>query len=205
MDRQARARRRHAAPAGAVDRPAPARGRRLRPLPDRRPATDVHPRPHRAAAERAASPDPRLGSPQRAWQGVLRLAPDARAPGRDGQRAHVVEPDRQSNMASRSSTCGSRRTDLPDGAPLQSRSTACAPRGSRKRARSVRRAPSRRRSSAPRPTPRPRKTYAASFGKDPQFYDFYRAMQSYRTTFVGDGQEKELRRRPSFCRRRTTI
>ena len=27
--------------------------------------------------------------------------------------------------------------------------------------------------------------YAASFGKDAQFYDFYRAMQSYRETFVG--------------------
>ena len=34
------------------------------------------------------------------------------------------------------------------------------------------------------------RTYAASFGKDPQFYDFYRAMQSYQTTFVGDGQDK---------------
>ena len=34
------------------------------------------------------------------------------------------------------------------------------------------------------------RTYAASFGKDPQFYDFYRAMQSYMTTFVGDGQDK---------------
>jgi membrane protease subunit HflC len=33
------------------------------------------------------------------------------------------------------------------------------------------------------------KTYAASFGKDPQFYDFYRAMQSYQTTFVGNGQD----------------
>jgi membrane protease subunit HflC len=30
--------------------------------------------------------------------------------------------------------------------------------------------------------------YAASFGQDPQFYDFYRAMQSYQTTFVGDGR-----------------
>lgn len=29
--------------------------------------------------------------------------------------------------------------------------------------------------------------YAASFGKDPQFYAFYRAMQSYRTTFRSDG------------------
>jgi modulator of FtsH protease HflC len=28
------------------------------------------------------------------------------------------------------------------------------------------------------------KVYAASFGKDPSFYDFYRAMQSYRQTFI---------------------
>lgn len=28
------------------------------------------------------------------------------------------------------------------------------------------------------------KRYAESFGKDPRFYDFYRAMQSYRTTFA---------------------
>ena len=34
------------------------------------------------------------------------------------------------------------------------------------------------------------KTYAASFGKDPDFYDFYRAMQSYQTTFIGDGGER---------------
>lgn len=32
--------------------------------------------------------------------------------------------------------------------------------------------------------------YAAAFGKDPQFYNFYRAMQSYRSTFIGDGQSK---------------
>jgi membrane protease subunit HflC len=31
--------------------------------------------------------------------------------------------------------------------------------------------------------------YAASFGKDPDFYDFYRAMQSYRITFGTDGTE----------------
>ena len=35
------------------------------------------------------------------------------------------------------------------------------------------------------------RTYAASFGKDPQFYDFYRAMQSYRSTFIGDPGGKE--------------
>jgi membrane protease subunit HflC len=32
------------------------------------------------------------------------------------------------------------------------------------------------------------KTYAEAYGKDPQFYDFYRAMQSYKTTFAGEGQ-----------------
>jgi membrane protease subunit HflC len=31
--------------------------------------------------------------------------------------------------------------------------------------------------------------YAESFGKDPDFYEFYRAMQSYRRTFGVDGQE----------------
>lgn len=30
--------------------------------------------------------------------------------------------------------------------------------------------------------------YAAAFGKDPQFYDFYRAMQSYQKTFLPDSQ-----------------
>lgn len=31
--------------------------------------------------------------------------------------------------------------------------------------------------------------YAASFGKDPEFYDFYRAMQSYRTTFMSEANK----------------
>ena len=34
------------------------------------------------------------------------------------------------------------------------------------------------------------KIYATSFNKDPSFYDFYRAMQSYRTTIIGDGATK---------------
>lgn len=31
-------------------------------------------------------------------------------------------------------------------------------------------------------------TYAAAFNRDPQFYDFYRAMQSYRNTFLAEGR-----------------
>ena len=34
------------------------------------------------------------------------------------------------------------------------------------------------------------KIYATSFNKDASFYDFYRAMQSYQTTIVGDGVTK---------------
>ncbi|MCW4461647.1 protease modulator HflC [Sphingomonas sp. BT-65] len=33
--------------------------------------------------------------------------------------------------------------------------------------------------------------YAVSFNKDAQFYDFWRAMQSYRTTFIGDPRQKQ--------------
>ena len=32
--------------------------------------------------------------------------------------------------------------------------------------------------------------YAQAFNKDPQFYDFYRAMQSYRTTFLNNASDK---------------
>ena len=32
--------------------------------------------------------------------------------------------------------------------------------------------------------------YAGSFGKDPEFYNFYRAMQSYRATFLAQGADK---------------
>ncbi len=37
-------------------------------------------------------------------------------------------------------------------------------------------------------------TYAEAYGKDPDFYDFYRAMQSYETTFLNDGSGKEMGR-----------
>lgn len=33
------------------------------------------------------------------------------------------------------------------------------------------------------------RTYAESFGKDPEFYDFYRAMKSYETTFRDGGED----------------
>ncbi|HET7605737.1 MAG TPA: protease modulator HflC [Sphingomicrobium sp.] len=83
-----------------------------------------------------------------------------------------------------------KKTDLPDGAPLQSAFESM--RTARlQEARSIRAQGAKQaqiiRAQADADAS---KTYAASFGKDPQFYDFYRAMQSYQTTFVGDGQDK---------------
>jgi membrane protease subunit HflC len=83
-----------------------------------------------------------------------------------------------------------KKTDLPDGAPLQSAFESM--RTARlQEARSIRAQGAKQaqiiRAQADADAA---KTYAASFGKDPQFYDFYRAMQSYQTTFIGDGQEK---------------
>lgn len=83
-----------------------------------------------------------------------------------------------------------KKTDLPDGAPLQSAFESM--RTARlQEARSIRAQGLKQaqiiRAQADADASR---TYAASFGKDPAFYDFYRAMQSYQTTFVGDSQDK---------------
>jgi modulator of FtsH protease HflC len=83
-----------------------------------------------------------------------------------------------------------KRTDLPDGAPL----TAAFDRmrtAREQEARSIRAQGAKQaqiiRAQADADAAN---TYAASFGKDPQFYDFYRAMQSYQFTFVGDAQNR---------------
>ena len=83
-----------------------------------------------------------------------------------------------------------KRTDLPDGAPLAAAFDRM--RTAREQeARSIQAQGAKQaaiiRAEADADAA---KTYAASFGKDPQFYDFYRAMQSYQMTFVGDGQTK---------------
>ena len=83
-----------------------------------------------------------------------------------------------------------KKTDLPSGTPLDSAFERM--RTAREQeARSIRAEGAKRaqiiRAEADADAAR---TYAASFGKDPSFYDFYRAMQSYQTTFIGDGQDK---------------
>ncbi len=79
-----------------------------------------------------------------------------------------------------------KRTDLPDGAPLEAAFSRM--RTAREQeARSIQAQGAKQaqiiRAQADADAAR---TYAQSFGKDPEFYDFYRAMQSYQLTFVGD-------------------
>ena len=82
-----------------------------------------------------------------------------------------------------------KKADLPEGTPLQSAYEQM--RSAREQeARSIRAEGAKQaailRADADANASR---TYAASFGKDPDFYEFYRAMQSYQTTFLGDGTE----------------
>lgn len=77
-----------------------------------------------------------------------------------------------------------KRTDLPDGAPLDSAYERM--RTARKQEAQSIRAEGAKRAQIIQAQAEANvaKIYADSYGKDPQFYDFFRAMQSYKTTFV---------------------
>jgi len=83
-----------------------------------------------------------------------------------------------------------KRTDLPDGAPLTSAFDRM--RTAREQeARSIRAQGAKQAQIIQAQADADAaKTYAASFGKDPAFYDFYRAMQSYEKTFLGENGER---------------
>lgn len=83
-----------------------------------------------------------------------------------------------------------KRADLPDGTPLQSafrrmesarQQEAATIRAQGSKNAQIIRAEADAEAS---------RIYADAFGKDPQFYDFYRAMQSYDTTFAQDPNGK---------------
>lgn len=83
-----------------------------------------------------------------------------------------------------------KKADLPDGTPLES-AFARMRSARQQEAQSIRAEGNKTaqiiRASADAEAA---KIYADSFGKDPAFYDFYRAMQSYQRTFIGDGANK---------------
>jgi len=80
-----------------------------------------------------------------------------------------------------------KRADLPEGTPLQSAfqrmKTAREQQARSIRAQGMKQAQIIRADADAQAS----KIYADAFGQDPKFYDFYRAMQSYRLTFINNG------------------
>jgi len=86
-----------------------------------------------------------------------------------------------------------KQADLPDGTPLQSAfermKTARQQEAAAIRAQGLKNAQIIRATADAQAS----KIYADAYNKDPQFYDFYRAMQSYETTFVeGTGSTQAI-------------
>ena len=77
-----------------------------------------------------------------------------------------------------------KRADLPDGTPLESAFTRM--QSARNQEAATIRAQGEKKAQIIRATAEAQasETYAAAFNKDPDFYDFYRAMQSYDATFA---------------------
>jgi membrane protease subunit HflC len=77
-----------------------------------------------------------------------------------------------------------KRADLPDGTPLES--AFARMQSARNQEATTIRAQGEKNAQITRAQAQAQasKTYADSFGKDPAFYDFYRAMQSYDATFA---------------------
>ncbi|MFD1612795.1 protease modulator HflC [Sphingomonas tabacisoli] len=85
-----------------------------------------------------------------------------------------------------------KRTDLPDGTPLQSAFERM--RSAREQEALTIEAQGAKQAQIIRAEAdaEAARTYAASFGKDADFYEFYRAMQSYRQTFKSDAAETNI-------------
>ncbi len=85
-----------------------------------------------------------------------------------------------------------KRADLPEGTPLESAFTRMAT--ARQQEAATLRAQGQKTAQIIRATAEATaaKTYADAFNKDPAFYDFYRAMQSYDVTFAQKGSSTSI-------------
>lgn len=85
-----------------------------------------------------------------------------------------------------------KRADLPEGTPLESAFTRMAT--ARQQEAATIRAQGQKQAQIIRATAEATaaKTYAEAFNKDPAFYDFYRAMQSYDATFAQKGSSTSI-------------
>lgn len=85
-----------------------------------------------------------------------------------------------------------KRADLPEGTPLESAfqrmKTAREQEARSIRAEGMKEAQIIRAEADAQAS----KTYAEAFNKDPDFYEFYRAMQSYKSTFIDNGRQSSM-------------
>ncbi|MDP5279325.1 protease modulator HflC [Sphingomonas sp. DG1-23] len=83
-----------------------------------------------------------------------------------------------------------KQTELPSGSPLESALNRMAT--ARRQEAATIKAQGLKEAQIIRATAQAQaaQVYAQAFNKDPAFYDFYRAMQSYRTTFLAQGEGK---------------
>jgi len=93
-----------------------------------------------------------------------------------------------------------KRADLPSGAPLES--AFLRMRSARQQEAATIRAQGLKQAQLVRADAdaTAASTYAGSFGKDPQFYAFYRAMQAYRTTFTDNSSTVVMSPNNEFLR-----
>jgi membrane protease subunit HflC len=93
-----------------------------------------------------------------------------------------------------------KRADLPSGAPLES--AFLRMRSARQQEAATIRAQGLKQAQLVRADAdaEASKIYADSFGKDPQFYAFYRAMQAYRTTFTDESSTVVMSPNNEFLR-----
>nr|WP_310524128.1 protease modulator HflC [Polymorphobacter sp.] len=93
-----------------------------------------------------------------------------------------------------------KRADLPSGAPLES--AFLRMRSARQQEAATIRAQGLKQAQLVRAKAdaEAASTYAASFGKDPEFYAFYRAMQAYRTTFTDESSTVVMSPNNEFLR-----
>ena len=93
-----------------------------------------------------------------------------------------------------------KRADLPSGTPLES--AYLRMRSARQQEAATIRAQGLKQAQLVRADAdaKAANTYAASFGKDPEFYAFYRAMQAYRTTFSDSSSTVVLSPNNEFMR-----
>ena len=85
-----------------------------------------------------------------------------------------------------------KRSDLPDGTPLESAFTRMQTAREQEAATIIAQGQKNAQITLANAQAEAAKISAASFGKDPQFYDFYRAMQSYDYTFDGDDSQSSI-------------